>query len=162
MRKGERGGYHLFLLFILLFITLLQNHYVQWFFARQQFSKKVKSFGPCQPAQTAQDDMGQYFSQIHYAPLFTEQMLIYMHKSLDLKCIDVGVQNSFNNPLPDMPILGSSNSAANKDMMSKILTNGDAIFWLSRKHCGTRGPWWSYIAHLSTKQCRLTMKINTK
>ena len=23
------------------------------------------------------------------------------------------------NPLPDMPILGSSNSAANKDMMSK-------------------------------------------
>ena len=88
-------------------------------------SKITKSFGPCQ---TAQDDMGQYFSQIHYAPLFTEQMLIYMHKSLDLKCIDVGVQNSFNNPLLDMPILGSSNSAANKDMMSKILTNGDAIF----------------------------------
>ena len=26
--------------------------------------------------------------------------------------------------LPDMPILGSSNSAANKDMMSKIWTNG--------------------------------------
>ena len=25
-------------------------------------------------------------------------------------------------PLPDMPILGSSNSAANKDMMSKIWT----------------------------------------
>ena len=24
------------------------------------------------------------------------------------------------NPLPDMPILGSSNSAANKDMMAKI------------------------------------------
>ena len=31
------------------------------------------------------------------------------------------------NPLPDMPILGSSNSAANKDMMSKIWTNGDTI-----------------------------------
>ena len=28
------------------------------------------------------------------------------------------------NPLPDMPILGFSNSAANKDMMSKIWTNG--------------------------------------
>ena len=28
------------------------------------------------------------------------------------------------NPLPDMPILGSSNSAANKDMMSNIWTNG--------------------------------------
>ena len=32
------------------------------------------------------------------------------------------------NPLPDMPKLGSSNSAANKDMMSKILINGDTIF----------------------------------
>ena len=28
------------------------------------------------------------------------------------------------NPLPDKPILGFSNSAANKDMMSKIWTNG--------------------------------------
>ena len=32
------------------------------------------------------------------------------------------------NPLPHMPILVSSNSAANKGMMSKILTNGDTIF----------------------------------
>ena len=31
-------------------------------------------------------------------------------------------------PLPHMPTLGSSNSAANKDIMSKILTNGDTIF----------------------------------
>ena len=37
-----------------------------------------------------------------------------------------------------MPFLGSSNSAANIDMMSKILTNGDTILWLSRKHCGKR------------------------
>ena len=29
-----------------------------------------------------------------------------------------------------MPILDSSNAAANKDMMSKILTNGDRIFWV--------------------------------
>ena len=29
-----------------------------------------------------------------------------------------------------MPILGSSNSAANKDMMSNILTNGDILFIL--------------------------------
>ena len=29
------------------------------------------------------------------------------------------------NPFPDMSTLGSSNSAANKDMMSKIWTNGD-------------------------------------
>ena len=31
------------------------------------------------------------------------------------------------NPLPDIPILGSSNSAANKDRMSKIWTNGNTI-----------------------------------
>ena len=32
------------------------------------------------------------------------------------------------NPSPHMPILGSSNSATNKDIMSIILTNGDTIF----------------------------------
>ena len=42
------------------------------------------------------------------------------------------------NPLSDMPILGSSNSAANKDMMAKIWTNGDTIICMSRKHCGKR------------------------
>ena len=31
------------------------------------------------------------------------------------------------NPVPYIPILGLSNSAANKDMMSKIWTNGDTI-----------------------------------
>ena len=31
-------------------------------------------------------------------------------------------------PLPNKPILGSSNSEANKDMVSKILTNGGRIF----------------------------------
>ena len=38
-------------------------------------------------------------------------------------------------PLPDKPNLGSSNSAANKDMMLKVWTNRDTIIWLSRKHC---------------------------
>ena len=33
---------------------------------------------------------------------------------------------------------GSSNSPANKDIMSKIWTIGNTIFWLSRKHCGKR------------------------
>ena len=33
----------------------------------------------------------------------------------------------FFSPLLHLPILGSSNSAENKDMMSKILTNGDTI-----------------------------------
>ena len=34
---------------------------------------------------------------------------------------------NFFNPLPPMPILGYSNSSANKDMMSKACTNGDTI-----------------------------------
>ena len=34
---------------------------------------------------------------------------------------------SLINPLPDMPILGPSNLGSNKDMMSKIWTNGDTI-----------------------------------
>ena len=42
------------------------------------------------------------------------------------------------NPLPNVPILGSSNSASNKDMMSKIWTNGETIISLSRKHCRKR------------------------
>ena len=31
------------------------------------------------------------------------------------------------NPSPDLPILGSSNLAANKDMKSKVWTNRDTI-----------------------------------
>ena len=42
------------------------------------------------------------------------------------------------NPLPDMPVLGLSNSTVNKDMMSGIQTNEDTVIWLSRKHCGKR------------------------
>ena len=44
--------------------------------------------------------------------------ILYAQRGLSVKCV---------NPLPHMPILGSSNLAANKDMMSKILTNGDGI-----------------------------------
>ena len=40
------------------------------------------------------------------------------------------------NPLPDTPILGSSNLAANKDMMAKIGINGDTNVCLSREHSG--------------------------
>ena len=35
------------------------------------------------------------------------------------------------NPLPHIPILGSLNSTANKDMMAKIWTQGDTIICLS-------------------------------
>ena len=31
------------------------------------------------------------------------------------------------NPIPDMPVLGSSNSSANKDMVAKIWTNAGTI-----------------------------------
>ena len=48
-----------------------------------------------------------------------------------------GHKNKNLDPLPHMPNLGSSNSAANKDMMAKIWTNGGTIFCLSRK-CGKR------------------------
>ena len=41
-------------------------------------------------------------------------------------------------PLPHMPILGSSNSAANKDMVARIWTNVDTVICLSRKHCGKK------------------------
>ena len=41
--------------------------------------------------------------------------------------VDIVACSSHGNPLPHMPILGSSNSAVNKDMMSKIRTNTDAI-----------------------------------
>ena len=34
------------------------------------------------------------------------------------------------------PILGSSNSASNNDMMAKIWTSGDTITYLRRKFCG--------------------------
>ena len=36
--------------------------------------KIAKSFGPCQPARTAQADTGRYFSQMHYANLLTVQV----------------------------------------------------------------------------------------
>ena len=42
------------------------------------------------------------------------------------------------NPLPDMLILGTSISAANKNMMVKMWMNGDTFICWSRKHCGKR------------------------
>ena len=47
------------------------------------------------------------------------------------------VTNTLNS-LPDMPIINSSHSVGNKDMMSKIWTNGDTVTWLGRKCCGKR------------------------
>ena len=61
----------------------------------------VKSIDPGQPVQSTQTDHGQNFSLL-----------------ADLLCI---------NPLPDLQILGFSNSAANNDMMSNIWTNRDTI-----------------------------------
>ena len=50
--------------------------------------------------------------------------------------------NGSTNPLPDMQILGSPNSTANRDMMSEILTNGDTFICVSIKHCGKRRNCW--------------------
>ena len=45
------------------------------------------------------------------------------------KSVETGLELEEDlNPLPHMPILGSSNSATNKAMMSKILTNGGTMF----------------------------------
>ena len=52
----------------------------------------------------------------------------YFHASFN--SIHVPLYNApavTSNPLPDMPISDSSNSAAKKDIMSKIWTHGDKI-----------------------------------
>ena len=74
---------------------------------------------------------------------FEENLILHakvfkFNKALVLRCgTELTWHHSFN-PLLHMPILGSSNSAENKDIMSKIWTNEDTIIWLSRKHCGKR------------------------
>ena len=45
-----------------------------------------------------------------------------------VRCTDCCTVTEIMNSLPDMPILDSSKLAANKDMMSKILTDGDTDF----------------------------------
>ena len=51
-----------------------------------------------------------------------------------------------------MLILGSSNSSANEDMMSKIWTNGDTIIWSSRNIVG-KGEIACYEQFLLFPQC---------
>ena len=62
---------------------------------------------------------------------------IARHEHRLIKCTDV--KGDYNTPISHKPFLGSSNSAANKDMISKIWTNGDRIIWLSREKCEKRG-----------------------
>ena len=65
--------------------------------------------------------------------------VLHVYTVLNLRLIDqITLSVMGFNPLPDMPILGSSNSTANKDMMSNVWTNGDTIIWLSGKPCGKR------------------------
>ena len=52
-----------------------------------------------------------------------------------------------------MQILGSSNSAVNKDMTSKIWTNGDTIIWLSKKNIVGKGEIACYEQFLLFPQC---------
>ena len=70
-----------------------------------------------------------------------EQFLLFPHCFQKICTADMqkpGLVLERVNCLLDTPILGTSNSAANKAMMSKILTNGEIFFQLSRKHCGKR------------------------
>ena len=71
---------------------------------------------------------------IHY--LYSKDVFTYgqyiQYKMLPVR---LHVYRSIN-PLPHMAILGSTNSAANRDMMSKIWINGDTIILLGRKHWG--------------------------
>ena len=60
------------------------------------------------------------------------------------------------NPLPDMPILGYSNSTANKDMMSKIWTDGDTVISLSWKLVTSNFS----FSHNGFKCCLLLMRQN--
>ena len=60
------------------------------------------------------------------------------------------------NPLPHMPTLGSSNSAANKNIMSKIWTNGVQLSDVVENFVGKRE-----IAHYNVfKSCLLLMHQN--
>ena len=77
----------------------MQQHKYVTHHAKRDLKGIAKSIDPGQPAQC------DHFSNFLLLP--------------DFLC---------NNPLPDVPILGSSNAAANKDMMSKIFTNGATIF----------------------------------
>ena len=84
---------------------------------------------------------------VSYKPKFTQTHFLARLEAVAFFCCNVlNFKNHFTflylclrfNPLPDSPILGSPSSAADKDMITKIWTNGDTIFCLSRKHCGKR------------------------
>ena len=57
------------------------------------------------------------------------------------------------NPFPDMPILGSSNSAGNKDMVSKIWTNGGYHYLTEKKNIVGEGEIARYEQFLLFPQC---------
>ena len=54
------------------------------------------------------------------------QTVSYLSRQNDLSAEKAFILNEYN-PLPDMPILGSSNLGANKDMMSETWTIRDTI-----------------------------------
>ena len=59
--------------------------------------------------------------------------------------------NCYFKPLSYVPILGSSNSAANKDVIN--ITKWGKIIRLSRKHCGKKGEIACYEQFLLFPQC---------
>ena len=58
-----------------------------------------------------------------------------------------------------MPILGSLNSAANKDMMATIWTYGDTIIFVIRKDCG---KWSKELDRVQLKFCEQILWVRYK
>ena len=61
------------------------------------------------------------------------------------------------NPLPAMPILGSSNLTENKDILSKIWTNGDTVISDWVENIVGKGEIARYEQFLLFPQCFHTM-----
>ena len=59
-----------------------------------------------------------------------------------------------------MPILGFTNSAANKDMIAKIWTYGDTIICSSEKHSEKSGNCWLWAPYFQKLSVVDVLKIS--
>ena len=68
------------------------------------------------------------YNKYHYNKKFTYLLSLLHQSSVDIKSTtNLTPLFIILNPLPHMPILGSSDSTANKNQMSKIWMNWDSI-----------------------------------
>ena len=87
----------------------------------RQFAALVRKLGSFIEHYTAPNEELKLLSSHFVQPQFLSLSLSRLASCPEITYMHV-------NALPHMPTMASSNSAANKDMMSKILTNGDTIF----------------------------------